>query len=225
MVFNGSGPPNPSHLTPQPQPFAPASNEITTTMPTSSKQLGFKLGNSVTSGALVPIQPKLATKDRSNELPPTSDPQDSSLLLFPSQETLVYRPASSVSRGKRKRLRSPPARPSDIPKDAPEDCFHVFRMIEQSDAANDKDQQQPVTKRTRSARTRLRCQMQKLKVTCDYTPRRAGWADTSVVLGRFALQQLCGLVWTPSGKSFWTNAPVETLRRLRYFAAESFRRR
>ena len=187
MVFNGSGPPNPSYLTTRPQPFAVASNEITTTITTSRKQLGPKFGTSVTSGVLVPIQPKPATTKRSNELPPTSEPQDSSLLRSPSQETLVHRPASSASRGKKKGLRSPPARPSDIPKDAPKDCFRVFRMIEQSETAKDKDQQQPVTKRTRSARTCLRCQMQKIKVNCDYTLRRAGWADMSAVLGRFAL--------------------------------------
>ena len=187
MVFNGSGPPNPSHLTPQPQPFAVASNEITTTMPTSRKQLGPKSGDSVTSGVLVPIQPKPATTKRSNELPPTSEPQDSSLLRSPFQETLVHRPASSVSRGKRKRLRSPPARPSDIPKNAPKDCFRVFRMIEQSRAAKDKDQQPPIAKRTRSAKSCLRCQMQKLRVNCDSTLRRACWADLSVVFGRLPL--------------------------------------
>ena len=187
MVFNGSSPPNLSYLTPQPQPFAVVSSEITTTMPTSRKQLGPKSGNSVTSRVLVPIQPKPATTNRSNELPPTSEPQDSSLLRSPSQETLVHRPASSVSRGKRKRLRSPPVRSSDVPKDAPKDCFRVFPMIEQSRAAKDKDQQQPVAKRARSAKTCLRCQMQRLGVNCGYTLRRADWADLSVVFGRLPL--------------------------------------
>ena len=173
-VFDGSGPPDPSYLTPHPQPFASASNEITTTMPTSREQLEPKSGKSVIGGVLVPIQPKPATSNRVNELPPTSEPQDSSLLRSPSQKTSVYRPASSVSRGKRKRFRSPQTRSSDIPKNAPKDCFRVFRMIEQPEAVKNKDQQQPVTKRTRSARTCLRCQMQKLRVILRLHSEKSG---------------------------------------------------
>ena len=154
MIFKGSSPPNPSYLTPRAQPFAVASNEITTTMPTPGSQLRPKSGISFPSGGYVPIQPKPAAPSRSTDLPSTSEPQDSSLSRFPYQGTLPSRPAFSVSKGKRKRQRSPQAQ-----SNAYRDCLNEFPT-----AAKEQEHKQPVTKRMKSAKTCLRCQMQNLGV-------------------------------------------------------------
>ena len=175
--FNGSGSPNPSYLTSILHPFAFSSNEITTAMPTPGNQLRLGSGNSFPSGGYVPIQPKPAAISRITELPRTSEPQDSSLSRFPSQTTLASRPASSVSKGKRKRQRSPQARPS-----AYKDCLHEFSI-----AAEGERHQQPATKRMKSAKTCLRCQIQNKRVHGLYTLRKLSWADMSVVFGRFPL--------------------------------------
>ena len=185
--FNRSGSRNSSSLTSHTHPSVSSSNEMTTTMSTPGKQLQSQSGNSIPSRVYAPLQPKPAAISQSTEMSSTSESQESSLLPFSSQGTLASRPASSVSKGKIKRLRSPQARPSKIPKNVPENCFLVFQMTEQSKVAKDKDQQQPVTKRTRSARACLRCQILKEKVSCRYALRRADWADKSTVLGPFSL--------------------------------------
>ena len=151
IVFNGSGPPNPSYLTPRPQPFAFASNEITTTMPTPRNQLRPKSGNSLPSGGYMPILPKPAAISRTIELPSTSEPQESSLSRVPSQGTLAFRPASTVSKGKRKRQRSPQAE-----QIAYKDCLNQFPTT-----AKEEQHQQPVTKRRKSATAKmcLRCKL------------------------------------------------------------------
>ncbi|KAM0805948.1 hypothetical protein BDR22DRAFT_191988 [Usnea florida] len=153
MVFNGSGPPDPSYLTPQPQPFTVASNDITTTMPTPGNQLRPKSGNSFPSGGYTPIRPKPAVTSRIPELPSTSKPQDSSPSRFHSQGTLASRPASSVSRGKRKRLESAQAQQL-----AYKDCLNQFQL---PTAAKEEKHQQPVTKRRKPAKTCLRCKLYK----------------------------------------------------------------
>ena len=221
--FNGSDPPTASNLTSHP-PLASPSNNMITTISAPGKQLQSELENSLPGRVYVPLRPKAAAISQSTELPSTSEPQDSSLLRFPSQGTLASRPASSVVKSKRKRLRSPQARPSDIPKDAPKDCFLVFPMVEQPEAAKDKDQQPPVAKRTRSTRTCLRCQILRKGVSCRCTLRRAGWADKSTVFGPFSLRELCSPFWETGNGTSWNNDPLEILRRLQHFAAEFLHR-
>lgn len=185
--FNGSGPPNPSYLTSQPQHFAFPSNEMSTTMPTPGKQLRPKSGNSFPSGVHVPIQPKPAALSRSTELASTREPQDSSLSQAPSERTLTSCPASLVTKSKRKRPRSPHPHPSDIPKGVPEERLHTFQTTETSGAAKEEQQLQPVAKRMRSDKVCLRCQISKEKVGHRCTLRRVGWAYKNAVFGSFPL--------------------------------------
>ena len=182
--FNGSGPPNSSNLVSHPPPLAPLSNEMITTMSTPGKQLQSELKNSLCGRAYVPLRPKAATASPNTELLLIGESQESSPLRFPSQGTLASRPASSVSKGKRKRLRSPQAPPS-----AYQDCLNEFSV-----AAKEEQNEQPATKRTRSAKACLRCQLQNKAVNCPSTLRILSWADMSIVFGRLPLREMCELV-------------------------------
>lgn len=156
-MTNFNGPSSSSNLASHPPPLAYPSNEMITTMSTPGKQLQSQMGNSLASREYVPIQPKPAPISRSTELPSTSEPQDS-IVLRPSPGTLALRSVASVSKGKRKR-----PRPSNIPKGIPKECFDMFQTIGNSEAAKEEQQQQPVTKRIRSDRTCLRCQVHRKK--------------------------------------------------------------